>query len=137
MSETENTAVVFDISDYLTDPKKENEGVWFPLGKGREIKLARAKNDDYKRQIRAKYKANRAVLEQEDDASADLNDDIMIEIYAQTVIKGLRVNGVELPYAPTEGIKLLKNVDFREKIFAYANTADSYKAKAEDAAVKS
>lgn len=133
----QTNAVVFDISDFLTDPSKEAEGVWFPLGKKREIKLARAKNDDYKRQIRAKYKANRAILEQEDDAAADLNDQIMIEIYAQTIVKGLRVDGVEVPYTPTDGVKMLQNPDFRDKVFAYANTADSYKTKAEDAAVKS
>lgn len=127
----------FDISDFLTDPKLEIEGVWFGLGKGREIKLARSKNETSQSLIRAKYKANRVILEQDDDVSAKLNQDLMIEVYAHTIIKGLRVNGKDVSYTPSKGIEMLQSQDFRDKIFAFAATQESYKAKAEDSAVKS
>jgi len=128
---------VFDISDFVTDPTKENEGVWHNLGHKRRIKLARSGNPDYNRLLRAKYKANRSILEQEDDAASELNDEIMIEILAQSVIKGLEVNGVEIEYTPSKGIELLQNKDFRARIIALSGSMEAYKIKAEDAAVKS
>ena len=128
----------FDISDFITDPTLENNGVWFPLGRNREIKLARVNNPDYKRLVRAKYKSARAVLEQEDDAAQDLNDQMMIEVYAQTIIKGLRVDGKDVAYTPSLGVKLMKQSnDLRDKIFGLAKDAEAYKVKAEDEAVKS
>jgi hypothetical protein len=127
----------FDISDFMTDSVKEIEGVWFPLGKGREIKLAFHRNDSATALIRAKYRANRVVLEQDDDISSKMNEDLMIEVYAETVIKGLRVNGNEVPYNRQVGLDLLKHRIFRDKVYAYAQNAEGYRVKAEEAAVKS
>ena len=131
------TPPVFDISDFVTDPVKEAEGVWHPLGKGREIKLARANNDQVQSEMRARYKANRAILDQDDETAFKLNEDIMIDVYARLVIKGLRVNGVEVPYTPNDGLKMMKNRDFRDKVFLLAKGMDAYKTEAEDNAVKS
>lgn len=128
----------FDISDFMTDPKLEEEGVWFPFGKGREVKIARANNPAAESMIRSKFKVNRAVLEQEDDLAAKLNIDLTVEVYAHTVIKGLRVNGKEVPYSAEKGIELMtESRDFRDKVFTYAKNAEAYRVKAEDNAVKS
>lgn len=128
---------VFDISDFVTDPVKESEGVWHPLGKGREIKLARGNNEVTQSSMRSRYKANRAILDQDDEVAFKLNEDIMVDVYAQTVIKGLRVNGAEIPYTPAKGVELMQHRDFRDKIFLLAKGMDAYKTAADDTAVKS
>ncbi len=127
----------FDLSDFMTDPVKENDGVWFPIGSKREVKIARAGNENYKRLVRAKYRQNRTLIEQDDDAAADLNDEIMIEVTAQTILRGLRSNGVEVPYTPSKGVEMLKVGDFFKKVTALSQGIDAYKLKGEDAAVKS
>lgn len=128
---------VFDISDFLTDAKAEVDGVWTNIGKGRELKLARAKNEEANKVMRLKYRANRVVLEQDDDVAVALNEELMIEVAARTLIRGVRVDGVEMAYDPADGEKWLQNRDFREKIFALANNIEAYRVKAEDSAVKS
>lgn len=134
----QETTPEFDISDFMTDPKLEEEGVWFPFGKGREVKIARSNNPAAESMIRSKFKVNRAVLEQEDDLAAKLNIDLTIEVYAHTVIKGLRVNGNEVEYTAAQGIKMMTDSrDFRDKVFTYAKQAEAYRTKAEENAVKS
>ena len=127
----------FDISDYITDAKAESEGVWRSIGKDgkgrvREIKLARLNNDDYNSFLRRKQRANQPVLEQQDDDAFKLAEDINKEALARTIIKGLRVNGQEVPYTVELGLELLKNRDFHAKVNALAGQMDAYKEHSEE-----
>jgi len=132
----------FDISDFLTDTKLEAEGVWRSLGKDakghvRSVKLARINNDDYQSLMRKKQRANSALLEQNDDESAKLMETINKELLAFTVIKGLKVDGVEVPYTSVLGMKMLDaSRDLHIKIRLLADQADAYRIQNEDSAVK-
>lgn len=134
--------VTFDISDYLTDPKAELEGVWRSLGRDkagnvREVRLARINNDEYNSMLRAEQRKHQAVLEQQDDDSFKLAEQINKKVLAHTIIRGLRVNGNEVSYTPQMGIDLLKSRDFHAKINALAGQMDAYKANSEAETVKS
>ena len=126
----------FDISDLMTDPVKELEGVWCDIGKGREVKIARRGNENANAAMRAKYRANQALLDQEDEAAFKLQERLSNEVASEHIIKGLRVNGKEVSYTPAKGLKLLGVRDFREKIFAHAGNFDHFKVQAEEAIVK-
>lgn len=135
-------AVSFDISDYLTDAKSEIEGVWRsigrdPAGNVREVKLARVGNDDYNAFLRKEQRAHSAVLDQQDEEAFKLADQINIRVLATCVIRGLRVNGADVPYTVELGKQLLSNKDFRSKVNALAQQADAYKAQKEAEVVKS
>lgn len=132
---------MLDFESLESNLQAEVEGVWRPLAKGARVKVARIGNDEYMKLLRRKFKSNRAVLEQEDDLAAEINEELLIEVYAHTILKdveGIGVNGQLITkYTPEIGIKLLSARNFREKIKAYAEDMEAFLAKQEDAAVKS
>ena len=142
MTETNATTDTFDISDYITDGVAELEGVWRSLGRDssgrvRSVKLARIGNDEYNSLLRKKQRANQAVLEQQDDEAFKLAEKINKEVLAHTIIKGLKVNGVEVPYTPEIGLKLLANRDFQARINSLAGQMEAYREAQEAETVKS
>lgn len=129
--------------DNVIDEAKESEGVWFPIARGVEVRVARIQNPNFRRVLRRKYKAVRASLEQDDDTAADLSDELMQEVYAQTILKDLRVaEGAEVkidgvPYENNtfdqqKALKLLSNELFRNKIKAYAEDQNEFLMFVED-----
>lgn len=127
--------------DNVIDEKKEVEGVWFPIARGVYAKVARAQNPNFRRVLRRKYKAVRASLEQDDDTAHDLSDELMQEVYAQTIFKDLKVEEVDgkMPEVKIDGVvfvngsfdqtmaaKLLKNENFRNKIKTYAEEQNNF-----------
>lgn len=139
---TTGGAPSFDISDYFTDPAMESNGVWRSIGKDkngkvRRVKLARIGNDEYASALRKKQRANQALLEQNDDEAFVVAKTIAREVIAQTIIKGLEVDGVEVPYTYKVGLELLKNDDFLAKVQTLAQQAEAYRAAEEAEAVKS
>lgn len=87
--------------------------------------------------LRAEQRKHQAVLEQQDDDSFKLAEQINKKVLAHTIIRGLRVNGNEVPYTPQMGIDLLKSRDFHAKINALAGQMDAYKENSEAETVKS
>ncbi len=136
-----NTQVAsFEIDDYLTDGKLELEGVWRSLGKDkqgnvRHIKLSRLNNDDFNSFVRSEQRKHQAVLDQQDDDAFKLAEEINRRALAHTIIRGLRVNNVDVPYTVEVGMSLLKSRDFHAKINALAGQMDAYKAKQEETLV--
>jgi hypothetical protein len=133
--------------DNVIDEKKEVEGVWCLLARGVFVKVARAQNPNFRRVLRRKYKAVRASLEQDDDTAHDLSDELMQEVYAQTILKDLKVEEVDgkLPEVKIDGVvykngtfdqamaaKLLKNENFRNKIKGYAEDQNNFLMFAEE-----
>lgn len=127
-----------DLSELMTDPKAEVEGVWCPLGNGARIKVARVNNDQYTKELRRKFKSNKAVLEQDDDFANEKSEEIMIEVFAKTILKdveGITINGKDIgKYSPETGITLLRVKDFREKVKHYADNFDIFKKKEDEEA---
>lgn len=139
---TSGGASEFDISDYTTNPELEAGGVWRSLGKDgqgrvRRIKLARLNNDDYTSLLRKKQRANQALLEQNDDEAFALAKKIQREVLAQTVIKGLEVDGKEIRYTPEVGIQLMQSDDFMKRVTDLASQADAYRDQQDEVTVKS
>jgi hypothetical protein len=129
----------FDFSDFITDPVLEVEGVWRPFGRGSRIKLARWENTDYERLFRKKVMKEREVLQADDDLSAETLKVIIIDVMANTIIKGwenFRINGVETPFSIGKAKELLSNKDFREKVKGMADVIDHYKTQTEKEGVK-
>lgn len=129
--------------DNVIDDAKETEGVWFPLARGVKVRVARIQNPNFRRVLRRKYKAVRASLEQDDDTAAELSDELMQEVYAQTILKDLKVedgavvNIDGVPYANGTfdqkiALKLLSNELFRNKIKAYAEDQNEFLLFTED-----
>lgn len=137
------TAADFDISEYITDPKAEIEGVWRSLGKNakgnvQEVKLARIGNDDFNDLLRKKQKANATLLEQNDAESSKLATEINEELLSKTIIKGMRINGQEIAYTPAIGLALLRqSKDFHARIRTLADQAEAYRLHNEEESAKS
>lgn len=130
---------MFDIEDLITSKDLEDNGVWKPIGHGAEIKVARIGNDAYLKMMRHGYKDERAVIDQEDDFSAEVQEKLLKKVYAHTILKdirGITRKGVELKYTPELGLELLEIRDFREKVKAYAEEMQTFQVKAEKAAVE-
>jgi hypothetical protein len=124
-------------NDNVIDTNKETDGVWFPIGRGVFAKIARVQNPNFRRVLRRKYKAVRASLEQDDDTAHDLSDELMQEVYAQTIFKDLKVDEgtvvkidgevyVNGTFNQTLAAKLLKNELFRNKIKGYAEDQNAF-----------
>lgn len=128
----------YDISALETNPELEVNGVWRDLPRGAKVKVARWQNDEFSRMMRTKFKANRDLLEGEDELSDKLGTEILIEVMACTVLKdvsGLAHNGKLIEkYTPAIGMDLLKVKGFREKVKAFAEQMEAYQDKKEQAA---
>lgn len=132
---------MFELNSLASDPKLEEEGVWRPLGNGAEALVARVGNKKFRSMIRRKLKANRVIIEQEDDLADEVSEEVMIEVYAHTILldlKGVSIDGKPLEkYTPAIGVKLLSMRDFRERIKAYADDAEAYRVKRDEEVGKS
>lgn len=137
---TSGGAASFSLDDFATDAVAELNGIWRDIGKDkdgkkREVKLARANNENYMSALRVLQRKNQALLEMNDDEAFALAEEIARECYSKHVLKGLRVDGVEVPYTADLGREMLKKKDFFAKIKAMSDQMDMYKVDA--AAVKS
>ena len=130
-----------DFESFYTNQAAENEGVWVQISRDASIKVARASeaNEAYITALRAKYKDHRYDLEQDDEHSQRLQEDIMIELYADHIlkdVKGLRKGGEEIVYNPKVGRELLANKDFFTRVRQHATNLEHFRLKAEEDAVK-
>lgn len=137
------------LNDFALDPAKVENGVWCPIARGVEALICRVNNKEFRRATRAKVKANKAELDQDDDVSAELSDELMIEVYANTILKDIRVSdpskvpGGELKingqpftkYTPKLGKELLAQDLFREKVRKFAEDEDRFRLKGEESTV--
>jgi hypothetical protein len=129
----------FDVSNLVTDETKEVAGVWKDLSSNAKVKIARWGNTEFTRALRRKFKANRVIMEADDDISEKVSTDLMIEVMADTILKdvqGLGFQGKLIEkYTPEIGRKLLQIKDFRDKIKGIAEDTDAYLAGKEEALV--
>lgn len=131
---------MFDLESLVTDTELEVEGVWRDLPKGAKVKIARWNNKEFQKMMRRNFKSNRVILEQDDDISDEVSEDILIKVMAHTVLRdltGAAINGQEIKYTPEVGMKLLKIKDFRDKIKGLSEDMNAYQTQKENEAVKS
>lgn len=135
---------MFDVNSLATNLKTEVEGVWRVIGRDKDnkevrVKVARLGNEEYSKELRRKYKSNRAVLEQDDEIAAKLGEDMIIEVYATTILKDVENIGIDgqliTKYTPSVGVKLLTIKDFRERIKGLAEDMQAYQDAAEEKVV--
>lgn len=134
-----NEQQFFDVSTLSTNEDLEVEGVWRELPKNAAIRVARWQNTEFSRMMRTRFKANRDLIDGDDDLSDKVSLDILIEVMACTILKDVRNMGLEgkliEKYTPQIGEQLLRIKDFREKVKAVSEQADQYRLKKEDQAV--
>ena len=128
------TAAVDLFAQFATDKTQETAGVYTVLpGCGdTEFLIARAGNHnaDYALKAQALHRKNKTKLEAGGAQARDLNNAIMAELYAETILLGwkgtVRIGGVDTPYSKPAALKLLALPDFRELVERVANSKDSF-----------
>lgn len=112
-----------------TDAAAEKEGIWYDLGNGAQIKVARLGNENNKRvskRISAPYKfqIQRGTL------SDDVQLKLSIAAIAESILidwKGLIYEGVAIDYSIDNATKLLTELkDFRDQVMVVANDLQQY-----------
>jgi hypothetical protein len=131
--------MTFDIfTAFATDENLENNGTIFKLGKGAEITVARAGNRAYAKAITKAVEARRVELDAADDNAANVSDQIMVDVMAETILLGwkkLSFKGEDMgDYSTEKAKKLLAVKDFRKHVAGLSDQMDAYKVKAEKAA---
>ena len=123
---------------YATDENAEINGAWQKLGDA-ELLIARSNNRKYSKTLLAKWEQNQAKLSADDDASAKLDDELIVESFADAILLGWRnvsYQGAEMPYSKDNAKVLLRHKDFRREVARLADSIEAYRAKIEDAQVK-
>ena len=107
-----------------TDPEKEKDGVWQPVGDGMEIKVAKLNNPTYNKRFEFLTKPYRRAL-RKGTLSNDVAESLMIQCLAETILldwKGLEEKGKVVKYSVENAIKLLTDYpEFRGTINDIAN----------------
>lgn len=125
-------------ASYATDDNAELNGSWQQLGEG-SLLIARSGNRNYVRLLTSKVEQNQQLLDKQDDAAEKLSDDIMAEVFAQTILlgwSGIQYQGKDFPYTKENAKKALLHKDFRREVDRLAENVDAYRMKVEGEQVK-
>jgi hypothetical protein len=125
------------LSDFKTDLKAEEEGVWVPYGGGFEVKLGRIGNRRFKEFMMKKGKPHMRKLSS-GSMDLDIADTLMRDAIAETILldwKGLLDDdGKPIPFSKEEAKKALAIEDFYKEIFAMAQERELFSLKDDEAA---
>jgi len=133
-----------DLKQFRTDPTKEAEGVWQPIGEGTEFLIARMNNPACKAAFR-KY-AGRFKGPALDMLPANKQDEIFAKVIAETVLLDWRetvdgkvrahtvtLDGKAVKYSPEAGLDLLSDPNYSDLlqiVRIYADDAEAYREQA-------
>jgi hypothetical protein len=123
---------------YATDDSLETAGVWQNLGDAKFL-IARNPNRNYARRLNAQLEAHRVALDAETPEAYALDNRIMAEVYAETILLGWEnvvYNGHKFAYTKENAIKALTHRDFRVEIGRLASNVEAYRLKQEAEQVK-
>jgi len=115
---------------FATDKEAEKGGVWFEIGEGGHVKIARLNNPIYRANFRKKIEPYRQAVEMGtmDDDSADK---ILIQVLAETIVvdwKGLTDEGENVPFTRDKAIELMTEYpDFRNFIVRNAENMNNFR----------
>jgi hypothetical protein len=120
---------------FATDSDKEKEGAWVEFGSECSVKIARINNPNYVREFRRLTKVHKQAIRR-GTLDEETADDILIEAMAKSIVtdwKGLKEDGVEIPYSVENAIRLLKQYnDFREQVAEIASSIAAYQLEEDE-----
>ena len=86
-----------DLKDLFgVDEEKATEGVWVPLGKGVEVKVARANNPKYQKLVTRLLRPHRRVIRRGGEAADAVMEEILNRAMAQAILldwKNIEIDG--------------------------------------------
>lgn len=119
------------VEDFAKDSEKENKGVWMPF-KRFEYLVARAhrNNTKFLKTMEEKMRPYQWALDRGNmNALRDVANDVMQEVYAETILLGIRrIDTKEpLPYTVEDGVALFNRLpDLWDEIFKFATSTEPY-----------
>lgn len=122
------------LKEFSTDAAKEVEGIEVEIGDATFI-VARANNRAYNKLLTSLIKKHKRELDMKNEASEKLDNDLMAEVMAKTIVKGwsgVTEGGTEVPYTYEKALAYLKVKDFRTLIAEKANDFTLYRAAVEE-----
>lgn len=120
--------------EFGTDHAKEVDGIDVDIG-GATLRIARIGSLAYNKLVNKLFTANKQVLNLKNEQSEAVNENLMSEVLAKTVLKGwsgIEENGVALPFSVENAQRLLRIKDFRALVMEKAGDFTLYKAAVED-----
>lgn len=125
--------------NFVTNKKKETEGVWLPGPEGSEFLIARAGNTNFTKLAGELMKPYRKLL-QMGKADDQLIHEVVAEVTSKTILlgwRGLNEGGQEIAYSQQEAKqRLVSSNDFAEFIAGLSQQQAAFQDEQRDAAVK-
>lgn len=119
------------VADFEKDAAKENSGVWMTYGRF-QYQIARAHRDNtaFSKLMEVKMRPYQWAIDRGNMAALkDVAKDVMQEVYAETILKGIRrsATGEVLEYTPADGVELFKKLpDLWDEVFKFSNVGENY-----------
>lgn len=126
-----NPAFADIAADFAKDAGKENDGAWMTY-KRFEYLVARAHRDNiaFAKMLEERMRPYQWAINRGDmSALKDVANDVLQEVYSETVLKGIRraVTKEALPYTPADGVSLFKKLpDLWDNVFKFAQSDEPY-----------
>ncbi len=119
-------------SEFGTDTKAEEDGVWEEYADGVAFLIARSNNKTYSRLITKAFEKNKRLLQAKNDAAEAKSEDIIVDVSARALLLGWRgdFNWQGKPigeYSVEKARMLLAVKDFRRWVFDRAEDMERYK----------
>lgn len=120
--------------EYATDERAEEDGTEIPNGEQVYL-IARSNNRNYAKMLTKLVNKHQRVLDQKDKAADQKSDEIMIEVIANTILKGwkhpmvVERGGEPVPYSIENAKKALKLKDFRTDVMKMADDREAFRLK--------
>lgn len=118
---------------YATDTNAEENGVEVPVGDATLI-IARVGNTKYSKKLTELVKRHEVALNIEGPAADALNEKLMVQAVADTILlgwKNLGYKGEILEYSKENAMMVLGHADFRKVVMTLANDMEAYRVKQE------
>lgn len=126
------TKAVDIFSDFAVNETVANEGTWVPYRDDIEFLIARAGNRKFKKLAQVQFKKHGRLLEAGGEAGEAKGKEIMIELFAKSILLGWKgsvvFQGAELTYSEENAKKLLALDGFRDWVDTQAKDEAAYKA---------
>lgn len=116
--------------EYGTSKELEKEGVWIEVGEDAKIRVCRANNKKYMKEIEKLSRPYKKQIRR-GTISGEKFDSIVIEASAKFILvdwEGIKEDGVTVDYTPEQSLRLLTDFpDFREVVSEIAMDFNNFK----------
>jgi len=118
-------------NEFATDTAAEESGVWMPYAGDVEFLVARANNREYSRLIQKMYRRNKVALDAGGEAATKLNEQLVIEVMAKTILLGARGDftwkGAKVEFSESVAKEMLALREFRRWVADKADDMSGFK----------